>query len=136
MLFCPDFVHPMLIFPRKRRQQVFQLNLPHGTWAEVYEMRCMTKPLFCTWFEKFIGFSAQESPVLLLLDGQRPHIKSLQLMNNASQNGIIMLYFTPHCTHRLSTGLHLIQHQMRSLAPEKIQKEIRYLVVGLQLKSI
>jgi len=76
-----NFVHPILIFPRKRRQQAFQLNPPHGTWAEVYEMRWMTKPLFCSWFEKFRGFSAQESPVLLLLDGQRPHIKSLQFIN-------------------------------------------------------
>jgi len=127
---------PMLIVPRKRRiQQDFQLNVCPGAWVEVYETGWMTKPLFCTWFEKFRGFSAQESPALLLLDGQRPHIKSLQFMNNASQNGIIMLYFTPHCTHRLSIGLHLIQHQMRSLAPEKIQKEMRYLVVGLQLKS-
>jgi hypothetical protein len=67
------FVHPMLIFPRKRRQQAFQLNLPHGTWDEVYETRWMTKPLFCTCFEKFIGFSAQETPVLFLLDGQRSH---------------------------------------------------------------
>jgi hypothetical protein len=94
----------------------------------------MTKPLFCTWFEKFIGFSAQkESPVLLLLDGHMSHIKSLQLMNNASENRVITLYFTPHCTHRLSIGLHLIQHQIRSLAPAKIQKEMRYLVVGLQI---
>jgi len=74
--------------------------------------------------------------VLLLLDGHRSHTKSLQLMNNASENGVITLYFTPHCTHRLSIGLHLIQHQMRSLVPAKIQKEMRYLVVGLQLKNI
>jgi tyrosine-protein phosphatase YwqE len=82
------------------------------------------------------GFSAQESPVLLLLDGHRSHTKSLQLMNNASENGVIMLYFTPHCTHRLSIGLHLIQHHMTSVAPAKIQKEMTYLVVGLQLKNI
>lgn len=131
------FVHPMLIFPRKIRQQAFQLNLLPGAWTEVYETGWMTKPLFCTWFEKFIGISAQkESPVLLLLDGHRSHTKSLQLINTASENRVIMLYFPPHCTHRLSIGLHLIQHQMRSLAPAQIHKELRYLVVGLQLKNI
>lgn len=126
----------MLIFPRKRRQQAFQLNLPHGTWGEDYEMQWMAKPLYCNSFEKFIGFSAQESTVLLLLDGHRSQTKSLQLMKNASENWVIMLYFTPHCPHKLSIGPHLIQHQMRSLVPAEIQKEMRYLVVGLQLKII
>jgi len=31
------FVHPMLLLPRKRRQQAFQPDLPHGTWTDVYE---------------------------------------------------------------------------------------------------
>jgi hypothetical protein len=84
------FVHPMLIFLRKRRQQAFQLNLPHGTWAEDYETRWMAKPLFCTWFKKFIRLSAQ--------DGYRSHTKSLQLMNNASKNWVIVL-ISHHTVH-------------------------------------
>lgn len=112
----------MLIFPRKRRQKAFQLNIPPEAWAEVYVTGWMTKPLFCMCFEKFIGFSGaqKESPVLLL-DGQRSHTKSLQLINNASENRVIMLCFPPHCTHRLSIGLHRIQHQMRGLAPADSQ---------------
>jgi hypothetical protein len=113
------------------------MNLFLEAWTEVYETGWMSKPLFCTWFEKFIGISAhKESPVLLLLDGHRFHTKSLQLINTASENRVIMVCFPPHCTHRLSTALHLIQHQMRSLAPAQIHKELRYLVVGLQLNNI
>ena len=71
-----------------------------------------------------------------MLDGQRSHTKSLQLINNASENRVIMLCFPPHCTNSLCIGLHLIQHQMRSLAPAQIHKEPWYLLVGLQLKNI
>jgi DDE superfamily endonuclease. len=44
-----SFMPPMLIFPRKRMHQDFQLNLPSRAWVEVYETGWMTKPLFCTW---------------------------------------------------------------------------------------
>jgi hypothetical protein len=97
------FMPPKLIFLRKRMQKEFQLNLPPGAWAEVHETGWMTKPSFCTWFQKFIEHlrARKESAVLLLLDGHGSHTKSLELINLGTEYGIILLCFPPHCTHRL-----------------------------------
>ena len=97
------YMPAVLIFPRKRMQQEFQLGLPAGVWAEVYETGWITNSLFCIWFKKFIEFSGARkvSPVLLLLDGHGSHTKSLELINMARDNGVILLCFPPHCTHRL-----------------------------------
>jgi hypothetical protein len=84
-------------------QHEFQLNLPPGAWAEVRETRCMTKNLFCTWFQTFIELSGarKESPVLLLLDRHGSHTKRLELINFGTEDGVILVCFPPHCTHRL-----------------------------------
>ena len=39
--------------------------------------------------------------VLLLLDGLSTHVKNLQLIEEARENGVIIFSFPPHCTHRL-----------------------------------
>lgn len=39
--------------------------------------------------------------MLLLLDGHVRHTKSLEVIELARKNGVIMLCFPPHCTHRL-----------------------------------
>jgi hypothetical protein len=84
-------------------QQEFQLNLPPGAWAEVHETCWMTKPLFCTWFQNFIEFpgARKESPVMLLLDGHGSHTKSLEMISLGRENGVILLCFPTHSTHRL-----------------------------------
>ena len=98
------FMPPMLIVPRKRRmQQDFQLNVFPGAWIKVYETGWMTKPLFCTWFKKFIGFLGawKGSTVLFLLGKLGCCTKSLQLISTARGNRVTLLCFPPHCTHRL-----------------------------------
>ena len=97
------YMPPMLIFPRKRKQKEFEIGLPPGSWAEVHETGWMTSDIFVTWFRKFIEFSnsSKDSPVLLLLDGHVTHTKNLEVIDLARQNGVILLCFPPHCSHRL-----------------------------------
>lgn len=120
---------PMLIFPRKRMQQEFELNVPPGEWTEVHETGWMTKPFFSTWSQKFLEVSGvwNESPVLLLLDGQGYHTKSLEMISLGREDSVVLLCFPPHCTH---TGFSnwmflwspapsrdLRRHRVRSQAP-------------------
>lgn len=97
------YMPSMLIFPRKRMQQSFLDGLVPGGWVELNEKGWIDKTLFFTWFKKFVEFSraSKESPVLLLLDGHSSHTKNLDVIRYGRENGVVMLCFPPHCTHRL-----------------------------------
>ncbi|GLV33572.1 hypothetical protein CBL_21221 [Carabus blaptoides fortunei] len=71
------YMLPMLIFPRKRMNPELLNGAFPGTWAECHQT------------------------VLLLLDGHTTHTKNLALIDLARANGVVMLCFPPHCTHRL-----------------------------------
>lgn len=55
--------------------------------------------LFLKHFHNYVK-STTERPVLLLLDSHGLHL-SIEGLNFAKNNGIIMLYFPPHCSHKL-----------------------------------
>lgn len=97
------FMPPMLIYPRKRKQQEFELGLPPGGWAEVSDSGWITSELFLAWLHKFIHFSkaSKESPVLLIFDGHTTHAKSLELIDLARANGVVLLCLPPHTSHKL-----------------------------------
>ena len=66
-----EYMPPMLIFPRKRKQQSFELGLPIGSLVDTSDSGWITTELFMKWFKTFIPFSraTKERPVLLILDG-------------------------------------------------------------------
>lgn len=63
----------------------------------------MTIEIFEKWFTKFIEFSkaTKDKPVLLILDGHATHTKNLKVIEMARNNGVIIICFPPHCSHRL-----------------------------------
>jgi hypothetical protein len=97
------YMPPMLIFPRKRKQKEFELGLPPGGWAEVSDSGWITSELFLAWLHKFIAFSkaSKQSPVLLIFDGHSTHTKSLEVIDLARENGVVLLCLPPHTSHRL-----------------------------------
>lgn len=98
-----NFMPPMLIFPRQKKRQEFELGLPPGGWAEANDSGWMTTEVFLKWFKKFIEFSnaKKETPVLLIFDGHASHTKNLEVIDLAREKGVILLCFPPHCSHRL-----------------------------------
>ncbi|KAJ8949417.1 hypothetical protein NQ318_007517 [Aromia moschata] len=78
-------VPPMFIFPRKNSKTILFLAVLRNVLAQ--EMRVHVKP-------------TSESPVLLLLDNHSSHL-SIETVNIAKENGVVMLSFPPHCTHKL-----------------------------------
>src|SRR5699024_4365144 len=98
-----NYMPPMFIFPRKRMKPELLDGAPPGSWGEAHESGWIQGYLFLKWLNRFIEWShaTKEDPVLLLLDGHATHVKSLEVIDLARENGVVLLCFPPHCTHRL-----------------------------------
>lgn len=98
-----SYMPPMFVFPRARANDQLLNDCPPGAWAEYHPSGWMQSNIFFNWFKKFVKFSraTKESPVLLLLDGHFTHTKNMEVIDFARENGVILLCFPPHCTHRL-----------------------------------
>ncbi|KAJ8975956.1 hypothetical protein NQ317_011924 [Molorchus minor] len=107
VVFClsaeGSYMPPLFVFPRKRFKPELMNNAPRGSSAECHESGWIQKDIFTKWFQKFITFSraSKNTPVLLLLDGHASHTKNLDVINLARANGVHIISFPPHCTHRL-----------------------------------
>ncbi|XP_030766209.1 uncharacterized protein LOC115890186 [Sitophilus oryzae] len=77
-------------------------NGPVGAIYECSTKGWMNEELFLTWVKHFKKHSAasKENPVLLLLDNHSSHC-SLATYEFCRENGIIMLSFPPHTSHKL-----------------------------------
>ena len=96
------FVPPAFIFPRKRMKNELMDNAPMGSKAYCQLNGWMCSEIFVQWLEHFVHYTkaSNENKVLLLLDGHSSH-KSLEVLQYAKDNGVILFCFPAHCTHRL-----------------------------------
>lgn len=95
-------VPPMFVFPRVHFKDHFLNGSPMGSIGVAHPSGWMTAVnfnVFMTHFVKNVGCS-KENKVLLLLDNHESHV-SLECINFARENGVIMLSFPPHCSHKL-----------------------------------
>ena len=97
------YMPPMLIFPRVKENQELLNDAPPGAWGEFHKSGYMQTDIFTKWFEKFVQFSkaTPENKVLLLLDGHVTHVRNLKVIDMAKENGVEILCFPPHCTHKM-----------------------------------
>jgi len=98
-----NFMPTMFVFPRKRENPILMDDAPPGSFAQYHPSGWMQSEIFIFWFKKFIEFSkpSAEKPVLLILDGHATHTKSIELINIARANHVILLCLPPHCSHRM-----------------------------------
>jgi len=63
----------------------------------------MQTDTFTDWFRHFILHSASSvaNPSLLILGGHATHSKNIETIDFARENGVMILVFPPHCSHRL-----------------------------------
>ena len=93
----------MFIFKRKRLHPTLGKGTPPGSLIEVADHGYITTELFIKWLQHFI-YNVKLTPEkkhILLLDGHTSHTKSLQALELAQANGIILLQLPGHTTHRL-----------------------------------
>lgn len=95
------FMPPMIIFPRVNFKDYMLYGAPTGT---IGASGWISREIFISWLQHFVKHarSSKENPVMLLLDNHDSHV-SIEAIEVARQNGVVMVSFPPHCTHRLQT---------------------------------
>ena len=95
-------VPPVYIFPRKRYKELFLKGAPPLSLGLVHPTGWMTANNFLETMKHFQKFShcKKENPVLLLVDNHENHA-SLEVILFCRENGIVLLSFLPHCSHKL-----------------------------------
>lgn len=93
---------PMLIFPRKNFKSHMITNAPCGTIGAAHPSGWMTAENFLLFVEHFARLTrcTKEKPVLLILDNHQSHL-SIPVLNFCKDNGIVLLSYPPHTSHRL-----------------------------------
>ncbi|XP_030753863.1 uncharacterized protein LOC115880724 [Sitophilus oryzae] len=97
-----NFVPPMFIFPRIRYQEHFIRDGPIGSTGTGNASGWMQDTEFLKYLQHFQKYASAtiDHRVLLLLDNHASHI-SIQALDYCSENGIVVLAFPPHCSHKL-----------------------------------
>lgn len=88
-----NFMPPLFTFPRKRENPLLMDEAPPGAMAQYHESGWIQSGIFLNWMKKFLEFAnpSIEKPVLLILDGHASHTKSIELVNYARDNNVILL---------------------------------------------
>ena len=91
-----------LIFPRVKFQRHFLNGAPPGSKRGTNPSGLMTEEHFLDLLKHFVEHvcCTHEKPCLLLLDNHKLYI-CIERLDFTKENGILMLSFPPHCTHRL-----------------------------------
>ena len=93
---------PGLIFPRKRLMEGLLAGAPPGTKAFCSESGWINTEIFNHWLHFFVERvrPTAHSPVLLIVDDHVSH-KSIEALDYASENNVVILSVPPHTTHKL-----------------------------------
>ena len=95
-------IPPMFVFPRLKYKDLFIRDGPPESIGAGNSSGWMTATEFLIYMDHFIKHvkPTPSEPVLLLLDNHSSHT-NINVVEKAKANGVIMLSFPPHCTHRL-----------------------------------
>jgi len=93
---------PMFIFPRKNYRDHFIRGGPVGSVGCAAQSGWINEELFCQYLKHVIRHTrcTVDRKILLILDNHESHI-SLQAIEMARANGVVMLTIPPHTSHRL-----------------------------------
>lgn len=95
-----NFVPPFVVFKGVRMKPEFCDNLPPGSIAAMSESGYINADLFLKWLKHFNSHRVPGKTVLIV-DGHASHVKSLEVLDYAIENDIVMLCLPPHTTHFL-----------------------------------
>ncbi|XP_065651292.1 uncharacterized protein LOC136079481 [Hydra vulgaris] len=92
---------PMFVFSRIRYQDHFVRDGPVGSIGAGNSSGWMQEDEFLIFFKHFQKYtsSSKDRKILLHLDNHSSHI-SIRALNYCSENGIVVLSFSPHCSHK------------------------------------
>lgn len=95
-------IPPFFLFPRKKMCTSFLDNASIGTAGFANGSGWMCQPEFVRFIRHFVKAvrPSTDTPVLLLMDNHSSHL-SVEALDIAAANGVHILTFPPHCSHRL-----------------------------------
>lgn len=98
-----QYVPPFILFKRKRMNVELENGSPMGSLVTHNESGWMDRDTFPLWLRHFSASVKPSSTnkVLLILDGHSSHTRSLEAIEYARENGIVMLSLPPHTTNKL-----------------------------------
>lgn len=97
------YIPPLFIFPRKRMKAELMDECPPGSICVCHPSGWMQLDIFSQWFDHFITCSgaSKNNPMLLILDGHSTHVRNLDVINKARDNGVVIMCLPPHCSHKM-----------------------------------
>lgn len=95
-------IPPVFVFPRVHYRDHFVKGGPPGCLGLAHPSGWMTEVNFLEVMKHLVKHTrcTAEKPILLTLDNHESHI-SISVLDFAKQNGVHMLSFPPHCSHKL-----------------------------------
>lgn len=95
-------VPPFFIFPRVHFRKHFLNNAPPGSAGDANPSGWMKEEHFVRYVKHFVAHAKPsiERPVIILLDNHDSHL-SIEALDYCKQNGVTVLTFPPHCSHKL-----------------------------------
>ena len=95
-------IPPYFVFPRVHFYEHFLKEGPFGSSGNANPSGWMNEQIFLDFLKHFVKHSkvTKEKPCLLILDNHVSHL-SIEGLMFAKNNGITMMTFTPHCSHRM-----------------------------------
>ena len=93
---------PFFIFPRVHYKQHFVNGGPEGSSGSARTGGWMNEDIFLEYLNYFVSHvrSSHENKVLLIMDNLQAHI-SIQTIDFAKNNGVVLLTIPPHTSHKL-----------------------------------
>ena len=97
-------IPPMFIFPRQKYRTIEHCirDGPEDCIGACHQSGWMTENNFLVFMKHFVKHTrcSQDHPVLLILDNHVSHL-SIEILDCAKENGVVMLSFPPHTSHKL-----------------------------------
>ncbi len=92
---------PMIIYPKSFPGGQYKFGGPDDALYGKSESGWVDSKLFLEWMKQiFLRYAVQERPVLLIIDGHKSHL-TLECIDLARENQVILLCLPPHTTHAL-----------------------------------
>lgn len=97
-----NFMPPVVIFKGVREKQEFQDGLPPGSKVFMNKKSSyITSDLFLRWLQEHFVPKMPPGPNILILDGHSSHRNSLDMLEFAEQNQIILICLPSHTTQAI-----------------------------------
>ena len=92
---------PMVIYPKSFPGGQYKFGGPDDAVYAKSESGWVDSELFLEWMKRiFLWYAVHERPLLLIVDGHKSHL-TLECIDLARENQVILLCLPPHTTHAL-----------------------------------